>query len=103
LRTTCRRREEGQPIKDAMREQRLTLPRLAELTKELDPDGNGVSFQLIGRLTTAQGLSARETTSPRSAALIARALERPEEALFERGSIGASADSTERETVVNAA
>jgi hypothetical protein len=82
LRATCRRLGDGQAIRDAMGASQLNLTRLAERTRELDPDGKGVSYQLIGFLT-AQGRSKRDTASPRSAALIAQALGRPQDALFE--------------------
>jgi hypothetical protein len=95
LRATCRRRDAGQAIRDAMKAQKVSLPRLAELTKELDSDDQrGVSFQLIGFLV-ATGRSARETTSPRTAALIARALECREDALFDHGPMPAPCVSTE--------
>ena len=85
MRATCRRLGDGEAIRDAMREHQMNLAQLAERTKELDPDGNGVSYQLIGFLT-ATGLSARNTASPRSARLIARALNCPQEKLFEPSS-----------------
>jgi hypothetical protein len=65
-----------------MREQDLNLTSLAERTKELDPEGHGVSYQLISFLTTSRR-SKRDTASPRSAGLIAQALDRKLETLFE--------------------
>ncbi len=65
---------------------RLSLHALADRTKELDPAGRGVSFQLIGFLVKEGGKSTRETTSARSAALIAMALDCQEDVLFTRGS-----------------
>ena len=86
MRATCRRRHDGQAIRDAMSAKGWTLIALAGRTAELDPSGLGVSYQLIGFLT-ADGTSARETTSPRSADLIAQALDVPRGTLFEDAQI----------------
>jgi hypothetical protein len=69
-----------------MEEMNLTLVALAERTRMVDPDGRGVSFQLISFLSTTRE-SARQTTSPKSAGLIARALECAEDRLFERSEV----------------
>lgn len=100
MRTTCRRRESGRAIREAMSSRGLSLPKLSEKTKELDPDGRGVSYQLIGFLV-ATGSSARESTSPRAASLISQALGYPENSLFDRGVIGNAESSTEQEKVLS--
>ena len=82
MRATCRRIGDGQAIRDAMRERQLNLTDLAARTKELDSDGRGVSYQLIGFLT-AKGRSRRSTVSPKSAGLIALALGKQQNELFE--------------------
>lgn len=75
------RLNDGLPIALAMARQGLSIPKLAARTVEVDPDGKGISYQLIGRLVT-QGASARQTTSRRSAELIAAALSTPLSKLF---------------------
>ncbi|MGW1998388.1 XRE family transcriptional regulator [Embleya sp. NPDC001921] len=76
-----RRRDDGQPIRDAMRRADLSILRLAEMTKRVDPAHYGVSRSLIGALV-ATGSSARDACRPRSAALISAALDKPLHDLF---------------------
>ncbi|MFY3807616.1 MULTISPECIES: hypothetical protein [Bacteria] len=75
-----RRLDKGAPIRDAMQAAGLDIPRLAARTKELDPDG--LSKALVGFIV-GSGKSAREECSDRAAGIIARALNRPVEELFE--------------------
>jgi hypothetical protein len=81
VRETAQRRDGGQPLRDAMEAGDYTLQEVARRTKELDPDGFGVSFQLVAFLASSRVWS-RESTSVRSARLIARAVGRPEHVLF---------------------
>lgn len=101
MRATCRRVRDGQAIREAMDERGLSLMALADRTKELDPEGLGVSFRLIGFLTT-QGRSQRETTSPESAALIAQALNVPEVSLFTRENFAMNGTSTDKGKLIDA-
>lgn len=89
-----RRRAQGAPLRHAMSERGFSLPRLARRTQEVDPDGNGVSFQLIGILASA-GASSRETTRDRSAHLIAEALDVDVHELFVEGDSSMPAPPTE--------
>lgn len=59
----------------------LSGPELAQATREVDPDGRGVSPALIGFLTCA-GRSARERCRLHSGWLIATALNEPLQDLF---------------------
>jgi hypothetical protein len=86
--TWMQRRDSGYPLALALARQGLSLPKLAAKTKEVDPDGRGVSFQIIGQLVT-QGRSARETTTRRTAELVAAALSVPLSSVFEERVTGA--------------
>lgn len=55
---------------------------LAARTREIDPDGKGVSHQLISFLASDSDWS-RDSTRPRSASLIEDALSVPRGSLFE--------------------
>lgn len=68
------RKGEGQPLRDEMRRQRLTLDELAEKTKTVDPTGRGVSPATIGRLT-GKGRTARDRCELHTAWLINAALD----------------------------
>jgi hypothetical protein len=59
----------------------MTISRVAARTKEIDPDGKGISQQLVG-FYTSKGSSGRDTASDRTASLIARALDHPVEEFF---------------------
>lgn len=65
---------EGQPLRDALERQHLTLYELSEKTKQVDPEGRGVSPATIARLT-GRGTTARERTELRTAWLITEALD----------------------------
>lgn len=79
---TARRIERGEPLREAMFQNSVGLKALALRTQAADPDGRGISFQLVGFLATRQPW-ARETTTPRTAHLIEQALQVPEGTLFE--------------------
>lgn len=74
---------EGRPLRDALAEQHLTLDELSEKTKQVDPDGRGVSPATIARLT-GRGTTARERTELRTAWLITEALDDRMHRLFSR-------------------
>lgn len=76
-----RRIDNGYPLSLAMAKKGLSIPALAALTRDADPTGKGVSYQLVGRLVS-RGRSARDTTSRRSAELIAAALGVPLSSVF---------------------
>jgi hypothetical protein len=76
------RRDEGQPIREAMDEAGLSITRLAKRTREIDPYGEGVSKSAIGSLVSL-GTSGRENNRPRTAALVAEALGKPVKNLFD--------------------
>lgn len=68
------RKSDGQPLRDEMRRQGLTLDELAEKTKVVDPTGRGVSTATIGRLT-GTGSTARERCELKTAWLITEGLD----------------------------
>jgi hypothetical protein len=89
---TARRVGGGAPLRAAMTAKGLkTIQDLAAATREIDPEGNGVSWQLIASFTTTKR-HARETTSPRTAALIEDALESDRGSLFAVETVYAKAD-----------
>ena len=81
MRVTASRRDGGKPLRDAMKEAGYNRITLAARTKEVDADSIGVSQQLIAFVSTDKDW-ARETTSVRTAILIAAALGKPEGDLF---------------------
>jgi hypothetical protein len=81
LRQVARRLRGGKPLREAMKAGGYNRLTLAARTREVDPDGNGVSHQLIYCVASDRDW-ARDTCSPASARLIAAALGKPEEALF---------------------
>lgn len=78
-----RRLDKGAPLRDAMKAAGLDIPRLAAKTKEIDPEGKGVSRTLVGFLV-GSGKSAREECSDRAAELISTALQQEVGAFFAR-------------------
>ena len=66
--------DNGRPLREAMERANLSIPQLAAITKEIDPDGRGLSQSLIG-FYTSSGSSGRERASERTAGLIVAALE----------------------------
>ena len=87
------RKSDGRPLRDAIQAAGLSCPKLAAATKQLDPNGRGISPALVGRLT-GRGTSARDHCRPRTAQLIAQALGRGVEELFTLPE--ASTDTVER-------
>lgn len=76
-----RRLNKGAPIRTAMSEAGLDIPRLVEATRKVDPTGAGLSRAYIGFITGA-GASAREECSDRAGELLSQALDKPVEDLF---------------------
>ncbi|MEU5979425.1 XRE family transcriptional regulator [Streptomyces sp. NPDC047315] len=68
------RKSEGQPIRTEMERQGLSLGRLSELTREVDPEGRGVSPAAIGRIA-GTGRTAHPQCELRTAWLIAEGLD----------------------------
>ncbi|WP_441251150.1 helix-turn-helix domain-containing protein [Kitasatospora sp. McL0602] len=87
-----RRRNNGEQLRSAMRAVGLTIPRLAEATRNADPLGVGISPSLIGFLVST-GKSGRNECSDRTAELISLALDVPIDELF-LGGLSVVADST---------
>ncbi|MDW4900605.1 XRE family transcriptional regulator [Streptomyces griseus] len=77
------RNDAGRPLREALKRRHLTLDQLAEKTKQVDPEGRGVSPATIARLT-GRGTTARERTELRTAWLISEALDDRMHALFSR-------------------
>ncbi len=75
------RKSEGKPLRAEIKRQRLTLDQLAEKTREVDPEGRGVSPATIGRVT-GEGTSAREKCELWTAWLITDVLDRPIQRFF---------------------
>lgn len=75
------RRDGGRPIREAMKRAGLSIPQLAARTKELDPEGRGISQSLIG-FYTSTGTSGRESISDHAANLMAAGVDSPTEDLF---------------------
>ncbi len=75
------RKGEGQPLRDEMKRQGLTLDELSDKTKAVDPEGRGVSPATIGRLT-GRGRTARDRCELHTAWLITQGLDARMHALF---------------------
>lgn len=75
------RREGGRPIREAIERAGLSIPKLAARTKEIDPEGRGLSQALIG-FYASEGASGRESASDRTIRLMAAGLNTPTEELF---------------------
>lgn len=73
------RRDNGQPIRDAIAEAGLSIGKLAEKTKTID--GYGVSRSTIGHMVST-GSSGRSKFEDRSCDLVARTLDKPVAELF---------------------
>lgn len=76
------RRNSGTLIRDAMNQAGLDIKGLAARTREIDPDGRGISKTLVG-YAVAQGKTGRDDFSPRASSLISDALNKPLEHLFD--------------------
>lgn len=86
------RKDEGRPLRAAMRAAGLSGPGLSTATKALDPCGVGISPATVGFLATT-GKTARRMCRRRTADLIAEALGVPVERLF---MTSVSTDTVER-------
>lgn len=75
------RREGGRPIREAIKRAGLSIPKLAQRTKEIDPAGKGLSQALIG-FYTSTGASGREAATDNTVTLMAAGLNAPTEELF---------------------
>lgn len=73
------RRDNGQPIRNAMREAELSIEGLAEKTKLID--GYGISRSTVGHMVST-GPSGRDAFEDRSCDLVAKALDKPRTELF---------------------
>lgn len=73
------RRDNGQPIRNAMRKAGLSIEDLAERTRRID--GYGISRSAIGHMVS-RGRSGRDEFEDRSCDLVARALDKPINDLF---------------------
>lgn len=67
------RKDDGQPLRDAMKAAGLSIPGLAEATRRVDPAGKGVSPSTVGHIT-GRGRTARERCELETAWLVAEAL-----------------------------
>lgn len=76
-----RRRLNGRPLRNAMKHAGLSVAALAAKTREVDPEGRGLSKAAVG-FAVSEGQSGRDELSDRAAALIAAALGVAEELLF---------------------
>ncbi|MFD3614472.1 hypothetical protein ACFWWT_04315 [Streptomyces sp. NPDC058676] len=76
-----RRLDEGAPLRAAMEAAGMDLSRLAARTKEVDPEGKGLSRAAVGFIV-GRGKSAREECSDRAAGLISTALGKEVEEFF---------------------
>ncbi|MER6607319.1 XRE family transcriptional regulator [Streptomyces sp. NPDC000927] len=71
----------GDALRDEMKRQGLTLDSLAAKTRQVDPEGRGVSAATIGRLT-GQGRTARDRCELSTAWLITEGLDARMHRLF---------------------
>ncbi|MFE2930671.1 XRE family transcriptional regulator [Streptomyces sp. NPDC087769] len=75
------RKGDGQPLRDEMKRQGLSLDGLSARTRQVDPEGRGVSPAAIGRLT-GRGRTARDRCELNTAWLITEGLDARMHALF---------------------
>ncbi|MFB6943226.1 hypothetical protein ACFWGL_16970 [Streptomyces sp. NPDC060286] len=90
-----RRLDRGAPLRAAMRAAGLDIPRLAARTKDVDPEGKGLSTSYVGFIT-GSGKTAREECSNRAANLIATALNSDIEDLFEASAFTSEGSTSTR-------
>ncbi|MEU1141835.1 hypothetical protein ABZ392_34005 [Streptomyces sp. NPDC005885] len=88
-----RRLETGAPLRAAMEAAGLDISRLAAKTKDVDPQGDGLSRALVGFIV-GKGKTAREECSDHAAGLIAAALDKEIDTLFAVGSVFLTPRST---------
>lgn len=91
--TNLLRKSAGQPIRNAMKRQGLTAEALAGVTRAVDVTGRGISARTVHNLA-GRGETAADTCRPRTAWLIAAALDERIHALFDLP--GVSTDTVER-------
>ncbi|MEU0332173.1 hypothetical protein [Streptomyces sp. NPDC006193] len=77
-----RRLDKGAPLRAAMKAAGLDIGRLAAKTKEVDPEGVGLSRAMVGFIV-GTGRTAREECSDHAAGLVAAALGKEVDDLFE--------------------
>lgn len=75
------RKDNGKPLRDAMKRHGLTQAGLAARTRQLDERGRGVSLGTIVKIT-GSGRWASDECRPRTARLIVAALDVPLDTLF---------------------
>jgi hypothetical protein len=75
------RRDHGQPIRDRMRELNLSGPDVAAATKEVDPEGKGISPAKVGQLA-GRGKTARDACKVKTGQFVAQVLQGPLDAFF---------------------
>lgn len=76
-----RRLDSGAPLRAAMKAAGLDITRLAVRTKEIDPEGKGISRSYVGHMVST-GSSGREECSDRAALLVATAVTKEVGELF---------------------
>jgi hypothetical protein len=87
------RRDNGQPIRDAMRARGMSGQDLADATKRIDPTGRGISPAAVGKVA-GRGKTSADSCRLRTAWLIAEALDAPLQRLFFMPEV--STDTVER-------
>ncbi|WP_168087020.1 XRE family transcriptional regulator [Streptomyces bohaiensis] len=85
------RLDHGRPLRRAMEAAGLTGPDLAKRTREVDPEGRGVSPAVVGFLTST-GRSGRDRCRIRTAWLIATGVNAPLQELFSMPPASTSTD-----------
>lgn len=75
------RKDDGKPLRAAMARAGLSIPALAEATKDVDPGGKGVSAATVGNLV-GRGKTARNRFELTTAVFTAQVLREPLDDLF---------------------
>ncbi|MGW4728910.1 hypothetical protein ACWEQC_06965 [Streptomyces shenzhenensis] len=88
-----RRLDRGAPLRAAMEAAGLDISHLAAKTKDVDPQGEGLSRALVGFIV-GKGKTAREECSDHAAGLIAAALDKKVADCFEETPLFLAAKST---------
>jgi predicted DNA-binding transcriptional regulator AlpA len=91
------RRDSGAPIRTAMNRAGLDIKALAARTREVDPEGRGISKSLVG-YAVSSGRTAREEFSERASVLISTALDEPLGQLFHAEDSSTSSESASAST-----
>ncbi|MFF5589678.1 XRE family transcriptional regulator [Streptomyces hygroscopicus] len=87
------RKGDGQPLRDAMEAAGLSGPALSAATKEVDVTGKGVSPATVGKVA-GKGKTANGRPRLRTAWLMAVAVNKPLQDLFDMPGVSMSTDST---------